>query len=182
MNFFQPIHNPTPFLSSSSVRSVVDKSMLELQMKTQALDAVTHFGDAAWSVNQDDGSVVFHTKSGMVVTAPVQIIGSYNTIEKSWLWGWANASINEALRRDAEKVRQYAFEQGINELTDAKIECEESDCWEFTALACKLCDAQAGYRGPAGSTLIFMTFGQVEMTSSSNPAHKTSLPAPPVDP
>ena len=56
-------------------------------------------------------------------------------------------------------------EHGIAALTTRKLECDEAEAWEFTALACKLCDAQGGYRGPAGSTLIFMTFDDVQLSS-----------------
>jgi hypothetical protein len=38
--------------------------------------------------------------------------------------------------------------------------------WEFTALACHLCDAQGAYRGPAGTALVFMTFGEVTLAQS----------------
>ena len=34
------------------------------------------------------------------------------------------------------------------------------------ALACKLNDAQGGYRGPAGSAMVFMTFGEPTLTGS----------------
>ncbi len=45
-----------------------------------------------------------------------------------------------------------------------KVECAESDCWEFTALACKLCDAKGAYRGPSDTARVFMTFGEVTLS------------------
>jgi hypothetical protein len=40
----------------------------------------------------------------------------------------------------------------------------EDNAWQLTALACKLADAQGGYRGPMGSTLVFVTFGKPSLT------------------
>jgi len=37
----------------------------------------------------------------------------------------------------------------------------------MAALACKLCEAQGVYRGPAGTAFVFMTFGTVELNSKS---------------
>jgi hypothetical protein len=45
-----------------------------------------------------------------------------------------------------------------------KLNCDEADCWEFTALACQLCKAEGAYRGPGGTTLVFMTFGKITMS------------------
>ena len=40
----------------------------------------------------------------------------------------------------------------------------EDEAWEFTALACQLCRAQGAYRGPAGTALVYMTFGEVTLS------------------
>ena len=44
------------------------------------------------------------------------------------------------------------------------VECTEEQAWEFTAVAARLGDANGAYRGPAGTTLVFMTFGQVSLS------------------
>jgi hypothetical protein len=36
----------------------------------------------------------------------------------------------------------------------------------MTALAVKLCDAQGAYRGPSGSSYVFMTFGEVQLSKA----------------
>jgi hypothetical protein len=45
----------------------------------------------------------------------------------------------------------------------AKLSCDEAECWTIAAMACKLGGAQGAYRGPAGPTLVFMTFDQVRL-------------------
>jgi hypothetical protein len=69
-----------------------------------------------------------------------------------------------ALQEHAQRVHEYGTQQGIAALTSRKVECDEATAWEFAALACHLSAAQGAYRGPAGSALVFMTFGEVTLT------------------
>jgi hypothetical protein len=156
--------NATPALVGADQRPFVDRAVAELQTKMTVLDAVAHISGARWDVDQDAGTITFQHKDGMQVLAPVQIIGTYDTKDGTWLWSWDNPSIEEPLRRASAAVMAYGEEHGISCLTTRKISCEESDCWEFTALAAKLDEAQGAYRGPAGRTYVFMTFGNVEMS------------------
>ncbi|MFO1093735.1 MAG: hypothetical protein U0992_10550 [Planctomycetaceae bacterium] len=67
------------------------------------------------------------------------------------------------MQEHAQKLRTHGQQHGINALTTRKLACDENTAWELTALACHLCEAQGAYRGPAGSTLVFMTFGEVAL-------------------
>jgi hypothetical protein len=37
------------------------------------------------------------------------------------------------------------------------------DAWRMTALANRLCGSNGAYRGPAGKTIVFMTFGEIQL-------------------
>jgi hypothetical protein len=163
MPWFKRKKKTPPVNFTEPVRAFVDAAMTELQMKTAALDGVTHFGQAAWNLDQESGSLVFDRKDGIRITTSAQIIGTYNTADETWLWGWDNPSVVESLRHDAQAVRNYGQTHAEPLLTERKVSCPESDCWKFTALACKLCDAQAAYRGPAGTVRVFMTFKNVQL-------------------
>jgi hypothetical protein len=153
-----------PALFSEDQRSFVDRAVAELQAKMAAVDAVAHISGARWDVDQDAGTITFTRNDGFQVSAPVQIIGTYNSKDGTWLWSWDNPSIEEPLRRASAAALTYGEEHDISCLTTQKISCAESDCWEFTALAAKLDEAQGAYRGPAGRTYIFMTFGNVQIS------------------
>jgi hypothetical protein len=71
------------------------------------------------------------------------------------------------MQEHAKHVRDYGQRHDIERLTTRKLECEETEAWEFVALACKLCDAQGAYRGPAGPTLVFMTFGEARLSKGA---------------
>jgi len=142
---------------------LLEQSMNELQAKTAAHDAGWRLADSDWSVDQDKGEIVFTPPNGMVAIAPVQIIGTYNSVDGTWLWGWDNPSVDPALQSDALVVRDYGEKHEIEQLTTLKFACTQDDAWLLTALACKLCGAQGAYRGPADTTYIFMTFGDVRL-------------------
>jgi hypothetical protein len=142
------------------------QSLEELQLKTEAHDATWHLSEADWSVDQDAGEIVFNTPNGLTATCPVQIVGTYNTADGTWLWGWDHPSVADGLDQHAERVRRYGLKHGIDELTHRKLTCTQDDAWQFAALACKIADAQGAYCGPSGTTLIYMTFGEVELSRS----------------
>jgi hypothetical protein len=140
--------------------------MEELRLKTEAHAGSWGLGTMyQWDLDQDDGRLVF-TGAKMIATAPAQIIGTYSTQSGTWMWAWDHPSVVPALQEDAWRVREYGEEHGIETLTTRKLECGEQEAWEFTALACHLCESQGAYRGPAGAALVFMTFGEVTLSRS----------------
>lgn len=140
-------------------------SIEELRLKTTAhvkswgLDKI-----GRWDLDQDTGKLTFSFADGTTAVAPAQIIGSYNSEDHTWLWAWANSSVDEQLMKDALKVRKYGEEHHIERLTKAKWVGTEEDAWAMTALAVKLCQEQGAYRGPAGATRVFIAFGEVTLS------------------
>lgn len=153
----QPSHD-----STLSYATLVAQSMEELRIKTGVHERLIHLGEADWHVDQDTGLIKF-TINGIVATAPVQIIGTYNTADGTWHWGWANPSVEPKLAAHAGVLRDFGAQRDISELTNRKLPTTEDKCWEFTALACKLAKDEGAYRGPAGDTLVFMTFGELKI-------------------
>ena len=143
--------------------AAVDQAMHHLHALTAGHDGGWGLGQSQWSVDQDDGTIVFTTPKGLIATAPVQIVGTYNTDDHTWLWGWDHPSVAAPLAEHAKKVYAYGREHGYEVLTTRKLQCTEKQGWDFTALACRLADAQGGYRGPMGGTRIYMTFGNVKL-------------------
>ena len=139
-------------------------SFEELKLKTEAhrrgwgIDQVRQ-----WNLSQDTGELIFSLDGGITASTPAQIIGTFNTEDNTWLWAWDNPSIVDALKTDALKLRQYGEEHHIEKLTQPEWQGTETEAWVMTALAVKLCSEQGAYRGPAGTTLVFMAFGNVTL-------------------
>ncbi|MDZ7965229.1 MAG: hypothetical protein RM368_09660 [Nostoc sp. DedSLP03] len=56
----------------------------------------------------------------------MQIIGTYNITDSSWLWGWNHPSVVPGLQSHARLVRNYGEEHGIESLTTQKLSCTEN--------------------------------------------------------
>lgn len=159
--------NPQP----PDYSTLLARSIEELRFKTDVNDGTWRLGECSWDVDQERGTILFTNPRGLVVSAPVQIIGTYNTLDSTWLWGWDHPSVVPALQEHARMLRDYGVAQGVDRLTTRKLTCSEMDAWELTALACCLCNAQGVYRGPMGTTMVFMTFGKVSISSGKRPAN-----------
>ncbi len=96
----------------------------------------------------------------------MQIVGTYNTKDGTWLWGWDHPSVEPPLAEHAKQVLAYGRQHGFDVLTTRKLECPEEQCWDFAALACMLCNAQGAYRGPASDARVFFTFGKVTLSKA----------------
>ena len=150
---------------SSDYEALSERAMNELRLKTEAAMGLYRLDERSWTVDQEAGTIIFdHPTDGTRATAPLQIVGTYNPQDGTWLWAWDHPSILEPLRAHAEIVRRYGAEHDIEELVSAKLECSEDDCWRFAALACHLGEAQGAYRGPTGGPLVFLTYGGMTLS------------------
>jgi hypothetical protein len=89
----------------------------ELAARTDEQQDRWEIGRCDWSVDQDEGTIVFKHPDGLTATAPVQIIGTYNTKDRTWLWAWDHPSVVPALRKDAEKLKAYGEKHKLPKLT-----------------------------------------------------------------
>ncbi|HXT40555.1 MAG TPA: hypothetical protein VN887_11115 [Candidatus Angelobacter sp.] len=145
-------------------KAFLEGSVEGLRLQTGAHQGTWHFGkEERWDFSQDTGELVF-TFPDKIVRAPSQIIGSFDSRTGTWMWAWANSSISESLTRDSLRVRQYGEQNHILRLTSPEWSAEEMDAWHMTALACRLCCSNGAYRGPAGTTFVFITFGEVQLS------------------
>jgi hypothetical protein len=145
-------------------KALLEGSMEGLRLQTEAHQGTWHFGEEErWDFSQDTGELAF-TFPDMFVRAPAQIIGSFDSGKGSWMWAWANASISDALTRDAIRVRAYGEQHRIRRLTIPSWRGQEMDGWRMAAFANRLCETNGVYRGPAATTFVFFTFGQVQLT------------------
>lgn len=150
-----------------SFDQLVERAMAELELKVEAAINLFHLDECRWDVDQTKGEIVFSREAnGAIIDAraPVQIIGSFNPEDASWLWSWANPSILEPLTAHARELRDFGEARNIAMLQSRKLSCKESDCWPLAALACMINQAEGVYRGPTGGPFVFMTFGRVQLS------------------
>ncbi len=132
----------------------------EMKLKQQRNAARWGLGDHEhWHADLRLGHILFSRPGGELLMAPVQLIGSYDPTESRWRWGWDHPPAHAAVTRAAELVRRFGEVYGLAALTTREIQCTEDQAWRFTAMALHLSEAEGAYRGRAGETLSFMTFG-----------------------
>jgi hypothetical protein len=139
---------------------VFGRAESEIVLKTQVFRSIFGQEHFDWSVDLDAGTITFASATRSV-TAPVQVIGTYNRLDGTFLWGWDHPSVPEPRRADARLARRFGQLQNLPAFTTRLIECTEEEAWSFTAVALYLSGAQGAYRGPAETTMVFMTFGNM---------------------
>ena len=140
------------------------RSMADLQTKIDACVRMFGLGSGErWDVDLDAGFIKF-TQHDLVATAPVQVIGTFNAGDGTWLWGWDHPSVQPSLAHAAELCRDFGMRYDLGAFTQRKISCTHEDAWQFTAVASYLSGANGAYRGPSGTTYVFMTFGTVTLS------------------
>lgn len=146
----------------------IEKSMAELRLKQEVNSSVWGLGSTErWDADLEQGIIFFTGNDGIIVSAPVQVIGTLNTNDETWLWGWDHPSVKEPLAHAARLCRDFGQRNGLRRFIERKIACSESEAWEQTAVALHLSEGAGAYRGPAGSTLVFMTFGEITVHQSN---------------
>ena len=111
----------------------------------------------------DEGLIRFVLPDGMHASAPVQIVGTTNSDDGSFLW----AGITRPCRRNWPNTpswRAFGEAHGLPEYSNRKVECDDMRAWEFAAVAMRL-GASGTYRGQASETAcVWMTFGAVTLS------------------
>lgn len=147
-----------------SVQLYIRQGIEGLKQQTSAHTATWHFGqEKTWSVDQDKGLIYFIFPNKIVASAPVQIIGTYNPKDGTFLWGWDNPSVDDKLKRAANLVKEYGEKNKISMFTKREIPSTEEKAWEFVALAARLDAANGAYRAKTGGPIVYMTFGEIKL-------------------
>ena len=146
--------------------SVFIKQSIEgLRTQTATHAATWHLGqETDWAADQDTGRIRLTFADGTIAEADLQIVGTYNTLDGTFLWGWDHPSVVEPLRKHASLAKEFGEKHGLSKYAERKVECSKDDAWEFTAVAARLGKANGAYRGPAGTALVYMTFGEVNLS------------------
>ena len=141
---------------------LIEQSFTELQAKTAVHQGWGLGTEESWEFDQESGEIRFLFPD-RIASAPAQIVGTYNADSGDWMWAWANTSIDPSLTADAVVVREYGESHDIDWLVAPKWSGSEMEAWEAAALSAKLNESQGVYRGPAGSTYVFIAFGSVNV-------------------
>lgn len=145
--------------NQSPEAKLLSSALAWLQKQTSTHSATWGLGDeVSWNLDMNGGWLHWRFADGRALQADVQVIGTYNTQDRTFLWGWDHPSVPEPLRRAARKAHAMGTEHGFERLTMRSVACTEDEAWQFTALAAQLDEAVGAYRGDANGTWVYMSF------------------------
>jgi hypothetical protein len=131
---------------------------------TERQDALrTKYGLASMPhahLNEATRQLIFSDESHTPrVLAEVQIVGSVNTEDRTWLWSWANPEVDPSLYKDILEVQMLGETRGIEQLTMPFWDGDAVDGWEMTSISAYVLQAEGAYRAaaPQGFTYLVMT-------------------------
>ncbi len=116
----------------------------ERQAENEAEFHLSQYDHYDW--HQDTGEIVFSSKGEAKVVASFQIVGDMSKRSGTWMWAWANDTVDEPLKSAAKTVRQLGEREHIERLVKPTWTAYETDGWEMTSLAAKLVQARGAYR------------------------------------
>jgi hypothetical protein len=134
---------------------------------TQRQDVLrTDFGLASMPhahLNEATGQLVFSDATGTPrVLANVQLVGSVNTENRTWLWSWANPDIEPGLCKDLLEVHMLGETRRIEQLTTPFWDGDAVDGWEMTSISAYILQAQGAYRAVTAQGFTYMVMTTVE--------------------
>jgi hypothetical protein len=115
--------------------------------------------------DQETQQLVFSENGVARVVADIQFVGSISTESDTWLWAWANDSVDPKLSAALSVVRDFGERSGFEHLTSRKWHAHEVDGWEMVSIAAFLLEARGAYRTPKGTGFTFMVMTDVRWAS-----------------
>lgn len=112
----------------------------------------------SWAFDKESGLLTFGTGAD-ALSFKVQVLGTESEISHTWVWAWGNKASNipEDQIVDCSKLKQLGARNGIKELTERKLECNEKvNGHTLSMVASGVCGANAYYRGPYEGGAVFL--------------------------
>lgn len=109
-----------------------------------------------WDWDQSTGKLIFSHGGEPQVVASVQFAGSFSTETSTWMWAWANGSLDDNIKAGSKVVRDFGQQQGYRKLAAGHWPADVVDAWEMTAVLAKHIDAMGFYRTPSENGYLYM--------------------------
>src|SRR6185503_18904964 len=119
------LRNP---LALEEPHATLARSWDEMLTKTQANTEAWGLGTTdRWDADLDLGVIRFSNSGGLSATADVQVVGTYNLEDETWLWGWDHPSVSPPLARAALLARAFGEKHGLAQYTTRLIHCSQDE-------------------------------------------------------
>ena len=112
-------------------------------------------GDNAWSADMDAGTISF----GLGLVFPLQALGTFSHVSETWRWAWFAAEHNwpAQLLQQAEQLRAYGEQHGIDLLAVGEFDATTQDLHAIGAIATGMFGASGYYLANYGQGTLVLT-------------------------
>jgi len=112
-------------------------------------------GDNSWNADVPAGTISF----GPALVFPMQILGTFSHASETWLWAWANteSGLPPRLLSQAEQLRSYGEQHGIELLTASGFEASDRDLHLIGCIASGMFGASGYYLANYGQGTMVVT-------------------------
>jgi hypothetical protein len=108
-----------------------------------------------WFYDQLTGELTFSDKGVKKLIIDYEEVGSVSEVTNTFLWAWANPHLEERIKSDIIKVKEYGHKRNFERLTSQKWIADQYDGWEMTAIASYLMQTKGAYRVPNTDNKLF---------------------------
>ena len=95
---------------------------------------------------QGTGELIFSDAGVPIVVARIQFVGSVSRRAGTWMWSWANPSIESAVKDRILEVKRFGESREAWQLVEPTFPACEADGWELTSISANLLQARGAYR------------------------------------
>jgi len=135
-----------------------------LKIQTEAHKKTWNLGEEkSWNVDMKLGLLSFQFLNDKVANANIQVVGTYNSDDSSFLWGWEHPSVPKNLAEYAEKAKTWGNKHAEILFTKSKINCNKEDVWKIAAVVNRINEGNGVYCGNSGSTMVFMILKTINL-------------------
>lgn len=144
------------FTLSDELFDALDRSRPEAQKRQEAFEQQIA-GFKQWNLDQSKAELSFVLADGRTWVMPAQIVGSWSREEESWLWGWANESVDAKCRVAVANVRDGARpHRGLAALTNGSFGALQPLAVELAMFASVQMNARGVFPGDYGAGIAFV--------------------------
>jgi hypothetical protein len=129
-------------------------------------------GDRDWALDQETGQL----RLGDDLVFAAQILGTTSAGSGTWLWSWANPSIDEGLTRRARELQGIGQQRGTAAFTAPELDLDDIGEGHLLALvASGALDADGYFRGAHDDGEVYVLVDAPQTRTASEPAEPQAI-------
>ncbi len=101
-----------------------------------------------FNINQTTGLFIWGDENEAKVEAEFEAVGSFSEIDNSWLWAWKNDTLEQKIKSEIIKVKNYGEQNKFEKLIIPYWGAIEKDGYEMAVISANILKAKGFYRIP----------------------------------